>query len=148
VIHSRILRVVLLATLLGGVWLMLAGWATDSPRDRFIDASISAVVLLFALGVALPVRASWAFRIVAAVIGVTYLAYFGSELWDLLRGRPQPLRVGEPSVLMAGLGLLIIGVPSLLFALSGSGWGFWQHFKSDKHRKPDDGVSPPNGPAA
>jgi len=126
---------------------MLAGWATDSPRDRFFDASISAVVLLFALGIALPARAGWAFRIVAAVIGVTYLAYFGFELWGLLRGRPQPVRVGEPSVLMAGLGLLIIGVPSLLFALSGWGWGFWRHFTSHT-RKPDDDISPPRGPAA
>ena len=147
-IHSRSLRIVLLVALLGGVWLMLAGWATDSPRDRFVNASISAVVLLFALGIALPARASWAFRIVAAVIGLTHLAYFGSESWGLLRGRPQHLRVGQPSALMAGLGLLVIGVPSLLFALSGSGWGFWHRFTGDKRGNPDDDVSPPSGPAA
>lgn len=146
-IQSRILRIALIGALLGGVWLMLAGWATESPRDRFVTACVSSVALLFALGVALPATASWAFRVVAAGIGAGYLVYFGSELWELVFGRPQTVRVGEPSVLMAGLGLLLIGVPSLLFAFSGFGWAFWRHFTLERERKGED-VTPPRNPPA
>ena len=147
-IRSNFLRFVLVGALLGGIWLMLAGWPTDSPRDRFVEASISAVVLLLAFGIALPERAAWALRIVAGVVGMAYVLYFGSEWWSMLRGQGQSLRISQPSVLSAGLGLLIIGIPMLVFAFAGVGVGILERFmyqsRGDSHADPSN----EDGPAA
>ncbi len=147
-IRSHFLRFLLIGALLGGVWFILAGWSTDSPRDRLVGASISAVVLLFAVAVALPVRAAWALRVVAGIVGTTYLLYFGFELWNLLRGNPQAFRIGEPSVLMAALGLLIIGIPMLVFAFAGVGVGILEHLMRLGPRASSGDKSDSDGPAA
>jgi len=143
--RDRFLRVVVVAALLGGVWLILAGWELDSPRVRFFDASISAVVLLLALGLAFPRRALWALRVVAGAIGLLYLVYFGLELRGLLAGHAKPIRLGQPSATMAGLGLLIIGIPMLVFALSGT--SLMRHLIADRHRGSRSDQSGSDGPA-
>ena len=147
-IRNNFLRAVLVAALLGAVWLILAGWSTDSPRDRVIDASISTVVLLLALGTVLPVRAAWALRVVAGVVGVAYVLYFGSELWSMLRGKTQSFRIGEPSTLMAGLGLLIIGIPMLVFAFAGVGVGILEHLMRRGRGESRIDTAGEDGPAA
>jgi hypothetical protein len=119
-IKSTALRIVFVLALAALAWLLLAGWATESPRDRLVDASVGAVMALLAIAVALPRRTTWALRLVAGIVGLAYVVYFGTELWDLLHAKPQQLRVGEPSATMAGLGLLIIGLPMIVFALSGT----------------------------
>ena len=146
--RSYLLRAVLISALAGGVWLILSGWSTDSPRDRFVDASISLVVLFLAIGVALPERAFWAIRIVAGAVGIAYLAYFGWESWALLEGQQQVFRVGEPSALMAGFGLLVIGLPMLFFALSGTGFRFLRHLLRQERSRSDDESRDKRGPAA
>jgi hypothetical protein len=137
---SRLLRAVVIALLLGGVWLILAGWSTDSPQDRFVEVCISAVVLLFALFLALPSRAGWALRIVAGAIGLIYVWYFGTELWGLVGGHAKPIRLGQPSATMAGLGLLIIGIPMLVFALSGT--SLLRHLIADRRTRQQIGLIP------
>ena len=130
------LRIVLVAALLGGIWLIMAGWSTDSPRDRFIDAGISAVVLLFALAIVLPRRGAWALRVVAAVIGLAYVWYVGAELWQMLGGKSQPLRIGQPSALMAGVGFLVLGIPMLIFAFGGIGVGMLERLMNRNPQAP------------
>ncbi len=147
-IRSYFLRILLIGALLAGVWLILAGWSTDSPRDRLVEASISVVVVLFAVAIALPARASWALRVVAGTVGAAYLLYFGSELWSLLGGKAQSFRIGQPSALMAALGLLIIGIPMLVFAFAGIGVGILEHLMRQSRRGPHDAESGSNGPAA
>ena len=147
-IRRYLLRAVLISALAGGVWLILSGWSTDSPRDRFIDASISLVALLLAIGVALPERAFWALRIVAGAVGIAFLAYFGWELWAFLQGQKQTVRLGEPSIVMAGLGLVVIGLPMLLFALGGIGSQFLRHLLGREQSRLDDESRDRHGPAA
>ena len=57
------------------------------------------------MALAAPTRFLLAFRIVAGVVALTFAVYFVAELLALLRGVPQPIRIGTPSALMAGLGL-------------------------------------------
>ena len=103
--------------LCGCAWLLLSGWESDSPRDRLVDVLVSTVALLLAAGVTFPNRSHGPFRLVAGIVGSAYALYFADELIGLVRGKPQTLRIGEPSALMAGLGFLIIGAPLLVFAL-------------------------------
>ena len=140
-IKSVVLRTFLVLALAGLTWMLLAGWATDSPRDRLMEASISAVVALGAIGIALPARAAWALRFVAGIVGVVYLLYFGAELWSLVSGQRQILRLGEPSATMAGLGLLFIGLPLLVFALSGT--GILKHLARGHSQTRSSGDGPP-----
>ena len=104
-------RIVLILALLGFVWMVNAGPAdpTDAPTtsQRVVGIIVSSVALLFALGLAFPRRGRVATRIVAGCVVLAYLAYFVTELISLLRGEPRPFRRGEPSALMAGIGLLV-----------------------------------------
>ena len=125
---------------------MLAGWATDSPRTRVGTVAICGVVLLLVLGIALPKRAKWALRVVAGVIGAAYVVYFGAELWGLVAGHPQPLRLGQPSATMAGIGLLIFGIPMLVYALSGT--SLLRHLQQERERNGHSDRSGTEGPAA
>jgi ABC-type amino acid transport system permease subunit len=111
-----------------------------------MDVVISIVVLLLALAIALPRTASWALRLVAGAVGGAYVVYFVSELWGLATGHPHPLAIGQPSATMAGLGLLIIGLPMLVFALSGT--SLLRHLIQERQRKQRGGSSDPSGPAA
>lgn len=121
---SRPSRFILAAVLVLLAWMVLSGWETDTPKARVFSAVFAAFMLILALGLAAPSRFGIAFRIVAGVVAVAYTWYFVSEVLALLRGANQPLRMGQPSALMAGIGLLIFGVPALVFALSGvnTGW--------------------------
>jgi hypothetical protein len=121
---SRASRYVLAAVLSLFAWMMLSGWETDSAQARAISAVIAAFMIVLAAGLLAPTTLRLAFRLVAGVVALTYAWYFGSELFALFRGESQPIRLGMPSALMAGLGFIVFGIPALVFALGGVtvGW--------------------------
>ena len=121
---SRASRYILAAVLALFTWMVLAGWDMDSNTSRAMDVAVATFMVLLGFGVLAPRRMSGALRIVAGMIALTYLAYFGFEVRGLLSGEHQVLKIGAPSALMAGVGLLVFGVPALIFALGGvtAGW--------------------------
>ncbi len=121
---SRASRFVLAAVLFLFTWMVLSGWETDSVQARAVSAVIAAFMIVLAAGLLAPTRLRIAFRLVAGVVALTYAWYFGAELFALLGGEAQPIRLGMPSALMAGLGFIVFGVPALVFALGGVtvGW--------------------------
>ena len=132
-------RIVLILALLGFVWMINAGPAdpADAPTasQRVVGIVVSSVALLFAIGLAFPRRGRVATRIVAGCVVLAYLAYFVTELIELLRGEQQEFTRGEPSALMAGIGLLVWGVPMIVYALGGPSP---LELLSGKWRKPDN----------
>lgn len=135
---SRPARWLLVVVLLLFTWMMLAGWETDPPRTRAFSATAAALMLLLGAGLAAPRRLVVALRIVAGAIALLYLAYFVVEVVRLLRGEAQPFRLGEPSALMAGLGLLVFGVPAIVFALGGERVGLARVFDRRASREDDE----------
>jgi hypothetical protein len=117
--RNRLIRIMLTAVLAAFAWAMLSTWPTDSPKVRVAGSMMVALALPLAGGVAAPTRGRFALRVGAGIIGLAYVGYFVIELWQLLRGDRQPLRAGEPSATMAGIGVLIYAVPMLIFAASG-----------------------------
>ena len=113
-------RGVLLLALLGFAYLLLDGWEFDSARSHTGSVILVGLALLFAIGLAMPVRGRWALRSTAGIIALAYVVYLGFELWDLAHGKPQSLRRSEPSAFNALRGLLIFGVPLFLFAIGRS----------------------------
>ena len=127
---SRGARWIIVAFILLFVWMMLAGWETDSPQTRLVSGLFSAFLLVLALGVAAPGRFMIALRIVAGTVAVVYLLYFVAQLAALLRGEEQHFQRGRPSALMAGIGLLVYGVPAIIFALGTERVGIARFFRS------------------
>jgi hypothetical protein len=121
---SRSSRYILAAVLVLFTWMVLSGWDGDSDKVRAIDATVAAFMLLLALGVLAPRRLNVALRIVAGMVAAGYLAYFCGEVWALINGEHQVVRLGAPSALMASVGLLIFGVPALIYALGGVAIGW------------------------
>jgi hypothetical protein len=134
---SRGARWTIVAFILLFVWMTLAGWETDSPQSRLFAGLFSAFMLVLALGVAAPSRFLIALRIVAGTVAIAYLLYFLFELTALLRGEEQHFQRGRPSALMAGLGLLIFGVPAIIFALGAERVGIARIFRS-RNAAPED----------
>ena len=65
----------------------------------------------------MPRPGQWALRLIAAVIGLFYVAYFIDEAVLLSRGKPQDPSESSPSALNAARGLLVYSLPLLLFAI-------------------------------
>lgn len=119
-IQSRFLRIVLVAAVLGFGALLVASWSPDDdPLARAVTVGLMLLAVTFAVGVALPGRRRIALRVVAGAVVLFYLVYFATYAWRALHGEPQPFGLGQPSALMAGLGLLVWGVPLLVYTLSG-----------------------------
>ncbi|MDQ6635128.1 MAG: hypothetical protein M3Z10_10290 [Gemmatimonadota bacterium] len=110
-------RSVLLLALPGFAYLVLAGWEVDSERGRTGSVILVGVALLFAIGLAMPVRGRWALRSTAGIIALAYVVSLGFELWDLAHGKRQSFRRSDTSAFNALRGLLTFGVPLLLFAI-------------------------------
>src|SRR6187399_2529839 len=127
---SRGARWVLIAFLLLFTWMVQAGWATDTHKQRIGDSLVAGFMLVLALGLAAPRRFLWALRLAAGAVFVTYALYFVTEVIKLLGGESQPLGVGRPSATTAGLGLLIYGVPALVFALGAERVGLGRLFRT------------------
>ena len=119
-IESRFLRIVLVVAVLGFAALLLAGRSPDdTPAARAVSTGLVLLALTFVVGLVMPGRRRIALRVVAGLVVAFYLAYFAIYAWRLVQGEPQPFGLGTPSALMAGLGLLVWGVPLLVYALSG-----------------------------
>jgi hypothetical protein len=137
---NRPLRVTLAALLVGFAWLMLSTWPDDFVRVRVARSMMAAFALLLALGIVAPIRGRIALRLGAGIVGAVYVIYFGRELWHLVLGERQPLRPGQPSATMAGLGLLVYGVPMLIFAVSGYPGRRYRSVGDFLRGKADDGT--------
>jgi hypothetical protein len=135
---SRPARWILIAFLLLFAWMMVSGWHRDPPRVRAMTAVFAGLMVLFALGIAWPSRFMLALRVVAASVAIAYLIYFVSEVRDLLRGEDQHLRPGRPSALLAGIGLLVYGVPAIIFALGTTRVGVFRLLDRAKPRPADE----------
>jgi hypothetical protein len=98
-------------------WIFLTGWDDATASQRVWSAGLAAFMLVGSFGVLAPTRFRIALRVIAGATAVGYIAYFVSELAALLNGQPQQFRIGQPSVLMAGLGLIVYAVPCLVYAI-------------------------------
>ncbi|HEX7917761.1 MAG TPA: hypothetical protein VF454_00080 [Gemmatimonadales bacterium] len=82
-------------------------------------SALATPALLYAAVLLWPDRTRWAARAVAGFVALAYLAYFIDEVFI----RKAPVGVGAPSGSTtpwnAYLGLTIIGVPCLLYAVRG-----------------------------
>jgi hypothetical protein len=98
-----------------------------TPAQIAVVGAIDVGAVFFVLGLRDPLRFRWACRLVCAEVFLAYLAYFVHE-WVF---SSHAFRLVEPtsaaSPRNALLGLLIIGIPSLAYALTGS----FGHGRSD-----------------
>ena len=114
---SRGARWTIIAFILLFAWMLLSSWSADSSRQRVVESGLIAFMFVLALGLAAPGRFRWALRVAAGMVAVGYLAYFIVEVTGLFRGDSQPLSLNRPNATAAGIGLLVYGVPALVFAL-------------------------------
>jgi hypothetical protein len=118
-ISSPTLRAVLAIALVAfAAFCLQLAWTEGGP-GTWVLIVLALGAVTFAVGLIVPGRRRIALRLVAGVVVIGYLVYFGAELAALLRGGSQPLRVGGPSAMMAGVGVLVWGVPLLVYTLSG-----------------------------
>jgi hypothetical protein len=119
VIHSPVLRAVLVLALLSfAAFSLFTVWTEGGQGSAFL-VGLSVLAIIFAVGLVFPGRRRIALRIVAgAAVGI-YLVYLGTELWQLLHGEKQEIQIGQPSAVMAFIGVLIWIVPLVVYALSG-----------------------------
>lgn len=91
-----------------------------TPAHTAIMAAIDVAGLSFVIALYDPVRFGWACRLVCAEVFLAYLAYLVHE-WVFSQ---HPFRLAEArsvaSPRNALLGFVVIGVPSLAYALTGS----------------------------
>jgi hypothetical protein len=119
VIQSPVLRAVLVLALLAFAAFCLFSVWTEGGQGSALLVGLSLLALTFAVGLVFPGRRRIALRLVAASVVALYLAYLGVELWQMLRGEAQEVQIGQPSALMAGVGVLVWGIPLLIYSLSG-----------------------------
>jgi hypothetical protein len=124
------------------IWMVLSGWDTDTTKARIISAAVAGFMLLLVLGLVAPNRFVVALRVAAGMVALLYFGYFLTYVASLLRGERQEIRVGQPSALMAGIGLLIYGVPALIFAFGAERVGLARLFG----RASAESDQPPNEP--
>lgn len=111
---SKSSRIFVAAILLLFSWMVLSGWETDPPKARAITAVVAGFMVLLAAGLVAPTRLRIVFRVIAGIVAAAYAWYFVDQLVRLIGGEPQQLRLGAPSALMAGVGLLVFAVPAFI----------------------------------
>ncbi len=90
-----------------------------STRVLFM-AGVELICFLFLAGFWLPSRlGNWAFRLFAGLVALAYAAYFVYEFYFSNKALTVTGSRGDDSPFNALLGLLVIGVPSFLFAVLG-----------------------------
>ena len=90
-----------------------------------------------------PGFAHFPLRILAAMVAMTCIWYFVYEVVDLVRNGEQRIRIGEPSAVMAGIAMIVFGIPALALAVGGE-WVTWvKPVRMGLDR--DDGEGPPGG---
>ena len=116
---SRTPRWILAVVLVVFAAMTLSGWATDTPSVRLATAIFAALMLLGAAGAIAPHRFRWALHVIAGAVSLGYIWYFIDEVMRLVRGEAQPIRMGQPSAVMACVGLIVFAIPLGIFAVSG-----------------------------
>jgi hypothetical protein len=142
---SRGARWTIIAFILLFGWMLLSDWSADSSRQRVVESGLIAFMLALALGLAAPGRFRWALRVAAGMVAVGYFAYFVSEVFGLLRGDAQELSVNRPNATAAGVGLLLYGVPALIFALGAERVGLARLFGQRSGNGQDEEQSEADG---
>ena len=135
--NSPVLRGILIVFLLLFSWMVLSSWSRDTPAQRVAGAIVAGLMLFFALGLLAPRRLGWIFRVLGGFVFLVYAGYFAHQVWRLLEGDAQRFSPGRPSAVMAGLGLLILGVPCLVYALSGLPPSQWATGPADSDQRDD-----------
>jgi hypothetical protein len=96
---------------------------TEPPTltGRFVLYLFSATLICATVGLAAPRRFGWALQFVAGVVLFAYLAYASSEALAWWYGKPFGFGSsrGETNLLNALTGLVVFGLPSIYFLLSG-----------------------------
>ena len=139
-IQSPVLRIVLAAFVLLFAGMMVSDWGAEPPSRRWAIGIFVGLMVLFAIALLAPRRMRWAFRLLAGCIFLLYAGYFVDQARRLLSGTPQRFALGRPSTVMAGIGLLVFGIPCLVYALSGQWIPVYRTLRrgDDATRKPDD----------
>ena len=96
--------------------LMVQDWT--SRRGILVSVLVAAAVLLL-LALYDHVRFRWAGRVVAGLVFLTYASYLAHELATEGLPRRLPRSRAETTAFNALVGLLVIGVPALLYAVRG-----------------------------
>ncbi|MGH7655063.1 MAG: hypothetical protein ACREN6_10410 [Gemmatimonadaceae bacterium] len=110
-------RVTLVAAIGFSMAALMSGFDTDPAPVRRNIAVFLVFLAVLSVGIAMPRPGRWALRLIAAVIGLFYIAYFIEEAVLLSRGKPQDPSPSSPSALNAARGLLMYSLPFLLFAI-------------------------------
>jgi hypothetical protein len=130
---STLLRCILAGVMWLSALIFLTGWNDATASQRMWSAGLAALLLIGSFGVLAPTRFRIALRIIAGATGLGYIAYFVSELVALINGQPQQFRIGQPSALMAGLGLAVFAVPCLVYAIGVERTGILRIFDWTRH---------------
>lgn len=110
-------RIVLASVLVSFVWMVLSSWATDTVKVRVFEVAFSAITLIVAFGLVVPKRLGLAFRFFAGSLGAGYLFMFYIEVTHQMSTPGEHLTLGTPA-LGAGILLMLLGIPLLVYALS------------------------------
>jgi len=111
---------VLAPLMLGSAAIMVVNEA-PTPTGRIIGYGIALTLILATVGLANPVRFTWAWRGVAVAILLAYVSYAVSEFVAVLHGKPVGWSGGrgEVSLRNALLGLFFFGVPAARYVFAG-----------------------------
>ena len=114
-------------------------------RVRAISAVVAGLMIVGAAGAVAPKRLTWALHVVAGTVALGYTWYFVGEVVALLRGQAQAIRLGQPSAVVAGLGMIVFAIPLGVIAVSGvrvGPFGWRLRSRAPTHSDRDD---PPEG---
>jgi hypothetical protein len=120
-VTNPVLRALLVLCLAGFVWALWLPDPEGTPmKGQWLVIALTALAATFAVGLVFPTRARWALRVVAGLAAGVLFALFAYRVVLLVRhGPPRGGVLAIDSPLRTGLGLLLFGVPLLVFALSG-----------------------------
>jgi len=99
-------------------WGLLRGWSRYAPGEKVGIVVLIVFMWLLVLALYRPGRSRWAGRLVAGSVSLAFIAYFLLELVFTVRhGTLSGSHQG--SMLQALLGVLFVGIPTTVYALSG-----------------------------
>lgn len=81
--------------------------------------ALETLLILLLVAMIAPTRCAWAGRALTGIVFLAYVAYFVNAVWTDPSGLNPANDRGVSSAFNALLGLVIIGLPSLKYALSG-----------------------------
>ncbi|MBL8858996.1 MAG: hypothetical protein JNL28_10855 [Planctomycetes bacterium] len=81
--------------------------------------ALETLLILLLVAMIAPTRCAWAGRVLTGIVFLAYVAYFVNAVWTDPAGLNPTSNRGVSSAFNALLGLIVIGLPSLKYALSG-----------------------------